>query len=63
MADVANLEGNEVASAQLAIDTEVAECELAAPLLYADPQRLDIFQFAWRLLSNDVSLAPSFVMN
>lgn len=54
MADVANLEGYEVASAQLAIDTEVEECELADPPLHlkADAQCPDIFQFEGRLLSN-----------
>ena len=65
MAHVVHLEGAEVTSEKLAVDTEIDECELANPSLHlsADTQRPDVFQFEGRVLSDDLSLVPRLAMN
>lgn len=65
MAHVADLEGYEVASAQLAVDAKLEEREIADSTyhLKADAQRPDVLDLKGGLLSNDLSLVPGLVMN
>ena len=60
MAYVSNLEGDEVASTQLAVDTQVKECEFTHSTLHleAHPQRPDVFHLEGRLLPDDLALVP-----
>jgi len=65
MAHVPDLEGNEVASPQLAIDAQVEEREFAyaAFHLKVDAQRPDVLQLEGRLLPDDLALVPRLAMS
>lgn len=65
MGHVADLECNEVTSAQLAVDAEVEECELAnqAFHLKTHAQGPDILHLEGSLLPNNFAFVPRLVMN
>ncbi len=58
MADVPDLEADELTSAQLAVDPEVEEGELAYAVfhLQADSKRPDVLDLERRLLADDLAL-------
>src|SRR5690606_4198834 len=60
MADVADLQSDQVAAAQLAVDTQVEKCELTHPVLHLEPyaERPDVLEFERRLLPDDLALVP-----
>jgi hypothetical protein len=65
VAHVADLQGNQVAAAQLAVDPDVEEGQLADPAFHleANAQRPDVFQLERCLLSNDLALVPRRVVD
>ena len=60
MAHVPDFEGDEVASAQLAVDAQVEEREFAQRALHleAHAQRPDVLELEGRLLPDDLALVP-----
>jgi hypothetical protein len=60
MAHVPDLESDEIASAQLAVDAQVEQREFAYAThhLEADAERPDVFELEGRLLSDDLFLVP-----
>jgi hypothetical protein len=65
VADVPDLEGNEVTTAELAVDSKVEECEFADPIFHlkADSKCPDVLGLEWRLLANDLALVPWLAMS
>lgn len=65
MTHVPDLERDEVASAQLAVDAEVEQCEFAPPSLHleGDAQRPDVLELEGRLLPDKLALVPRLAMN
>ena len=65
MAHVPDFEGDEVASAQLAVDAQVEEREFAHPAfhLQTDAQCPDVLRPEGRLLTNDLALVPRLAMS
>jgi len=65
VADVPDLESNEVAVAQLAIDAELEQGKLAHSVLHlkTDAQRPDVLELEWRLLAGDLALVPRLAMD
>ena len=62
VADVADLCADEIASAQLAVDAKIEQCEISrsANQLEPDADRPDFFQLERRLLANQLALVPRF---
>jgi len=60
MTNIADLQGDEVASTQLAVDTQVEKCELAHPVLHleADAERPNVLELERGLLPDDLALVP-----
>jgi hypothetical protein len=60
VADVADLERNEIAPSQLAVDAEVEERQLAYSVLHlkSDSKRPDVPKFEWSLLADDLAIVP-----
>src|SRR4030095_3030958 len=60
VADVPDLEANEVAATELAVDAEIEECQLTQSILHLQPdaQRPDVLELEWRLLPDDLALVP-----
>lgn len=65
VAHITDPECHQVATTQLAADTEVEECQLSNPALQlkTHTQRPDIFEFEGRFLTNDFSLVPRRAVN
>ena len=65
MTDVSDLEGDEIASAKLAVDTQVEEREISHPPfhLQANTQRPDVFHFEGCLLPDDLALVPRLAVS
>ena len=65
MTHVSDLERDEVAAAQLAVDAEVEQGEFAHPSLHleADAQRPDVLELERRLLPDELALVPRLAMN
>jgi hypothetical protein len=65
VAYVPDLETDEVATAQLAVDSQVEECKLSNPALHleADSKCPDILDLERSLLADDLALAPWLAMN
>lgn len=60
VADVPDLESDEVAAAKLAVDAQVEQGELAHPALHleTDAQRPDVLELERRLLPDELPLVP-----
>jgi hypothetical protein len=60
MTNISDLQGDEIAPAQLTVDTQVEKCELAHPVLHleADAERPDVLQLERGLLPDDLALVP-----
>ena len=65
MAHVADPEGDEIASAQLAVDAEVEEREFADPTIHlqADAQRPDVFYLEGGFLPDDLALVSRLALS
>jgi hypothetical protein len=65
VADVSNLEADEVATAKLAVDSQVEEGELAHPTfhLQANTKRPDVLELERCLLTDDLALVPRLAMS
>ena len=65
MTNVPDLQGNEVASTQLAVNTQVKQRELAYPVLHleADAERPDVLELERSLLPDDLALVPRLAMS
>ena len=65
VADVPDLEGDEVTTAELAVDSKVEECEVADPVFHlkSDSKCPDVPGLERRLLANDLALVPWLAMN
>jgi hypothetical protein len=65
VADVPDLEADEVAAAQLAVDPEVEEGKLAHSIfhLQTDSKRPDVLKLERCLLADDLALVPWLAMN
>jgi hypothetical protein len=64
VADVTDLQPDEITSAQLAVDTKVEQREIsrAAKQLEPDADGPDLSQFERRLLANQLALVPRFTV-
>ncbi len=60
MADVAHLQSDEIAAAQLAVDAQVEQCELTHSVLHleSNSERPDVLEFERGLLPDDLALVP-----
>jgi len=65
VADVPHLQTDQVAAAELAVDSQVEECQLAHPVLHleAHSERPDVLELERRLLADDLALVPWLAMN
>ncbi|KGG86110.1 hypothetical protein P609_11555 [Comamonas thiooxydans] len=65
VAYIPNLEGDEVASSQLAIDAQVEESKLAHPAFHLKPyaQCPDVLELERSLLPDDLALVPRLAMS
>jgi hypothetical protein len=65
MAHVADLQGNEVATAQFAVNPEIEESQLAEPAFHleANAQRPNVLQLERCLLPHDLALVPRLVVS
>lgn len=65
MADVADLEGDEIAAPKFAVDAKVEHGELSYTSLHlqADAKCPDVLELKRRLLPNDLALVPRFAVN
>ena len=65
MTDVADLQGDEIASPKLAVDAQVKEREISHPPfhLQADTQRPDVLHFERCLLPDDLALVPRLAVS
>jgi hypothetical protein len=65
MTDVSGLEGDEIAAAKPAVDTQVEEREIPHPPfhLQADTQRPDVFHFEGCLLADDLAFVPRLAVS
>jgi hypothetical protein len=65
MADVPDLEADEVTASKLAIDSKVEESKLAhsVPHLETDPECPDVLELEWCLLADDLALVPWLAMD
>lgn len=65
MTDVSDLEGDEIASAKLAVDIQVEEREISHPPFHLQPdtQRPDVMHFEGCLLPDDLALVPQLVVS
>ena len=65
MADVSDLETDEITAAELAVDSQVEECKLAHSVLHlqADSKSPDVPDLERRLLSDDLALVPWLAMD
>lgn len=59
---VVDTKSNQIAPAQLAIDSEVKESEFPGSMiqLQSNPDGPDLFQLQWRLLSEPLALIPGY---
>ena len=59
------LRGDEVASSQLAVDSQVEHSQFSHPVLHleADAQRTDVPELERRLLPDDLALVPRLAMS
>jgi hypothetical protein len=62
---VPNLEGDQVAATQLAVDAEVEQCQFADPAfhLQSNAQRPDVLELEWRPLPDELALVPRLAMD
>ena len=65
VADVADLEADQVAAAKLAVDSQVEECKLPYAVfhLQADSECPDVLELERRLLTDDLALVPRNTTN
>jgi hypothetical protein len=65
MAHVPDLEADQVASTQLAVDAEVEEGEFAHSALHLKPNSKcpDVLELERRLLADDLALVPRLAMS
>jgi hypothetical protein len=65
VADVPHLQADQVAAAELAVDSQVEECQLAHPVLHleADSECPDVLKLERYLLADDLALVPWLAMN
>jgi hypothetical protein len=65
VADVPDLQADQVTAAELAVDSQVEECQLAHPVLHleADSERPDVLELERCLLADDLALVPWLAMS
>ena len=65
VADVSDLQADEVAAAKLAVDPQVEQRELAHPIFHlkSNSERPDVLELERSLLTDDLALVPWLAMN
>jgi hypothetical protein len=65
MADVSDLQADEVATAKLAVDSQIEEGELSHPAfhLQTDTKGPNLLDLEWSFLPDDLALVPRLAMN
>ena len=65
VADVPDLEADEIVASKLAVDSQVEERKLTHAVLHlkSDPKRPDVLDLERCLLSDDLALIPWLAMN